>query len=312
MALQEVRTGPQVGWMLARGQPGSYGRLVNRWWLLLPLARSSSRGLMNWRRPFSMRTLDLLVLVSFGISLIFFDHANLFWATPLVYPPMLYLIARGVRVGFTHAGRQLDIGPTHALVLVALTFGLVGFRLGLNNQNSNILDVGYASVVGADRLLDRRAPSGTCRHRPAGRAAATATATRSATSSDDGKCESPVATGDTYGPAVYLAYVPFVAALPGAASGTTCRPRTSRPARSTCSRSPACSWPGGGWPTPRIGVLMAFAWAANPFTLYALNMNTNDALVGALLAWTMALLSIPAARGALLACAGLSKLGPLA
>ena len=41
-------------------------------------------------------------------------------------------------------------------------------------------------------------------------------------------------------------------------------------------------------------------------------MNTNDALVGALLAWTMALLSIPAARGALLAAAGLAKLGPLA
>ena len=57
---------------------------------------------------------------------------------------------------------------------------------------------------------------------------------------------------------------------------------------------------------------MAFAWAANPFTLYALNMNTNDALVGALLAWAMALLSIPAARGALLAAAGLAKLGPLA
>ncbi len=35
----------------------------------------------------------------------------------------------------------------------------------------------------------------------------------------------------------------------------------------------------------RLGVLLAFAWAANPFTLYALNMNTNDALVGALVAW---------------------------
>ena len=43
---------------------------------------------------------------------------------------------------------------------------------------------------------------------------------------------------------------------------------------------------------------MAFGWAANPFTLYALNLNTNDALVGALLAWMMALLARPGcARG---------------
>ena len=55
---------------------------------------------------------------------------------------------------------------------------------------------------------------------------------------------------------------------------------------------------------------MAFGWAANPFTLYALNLNTNDALVGALLAWMMALLARPAARGAMLALAALSKLSP--
>ena len=59
-------------------------------------------------------------------------------------------------------------------------------------------------------------------------------------------------------------------------------------------------------------MLLAFAWVANPFTLYALNMNTNDALVGALLAWFIAALSVPWLRGALLAAAGLAKLGPLA
>jgi hypothetical protein len=59
-------------------------------------------------------------------------------------------------------------------------------------------------------------------------------------------------------------------------------------------------------------VLLAFGWAANPFTLYALNMNSNDALVGALVAWTLAALSLPAVRGALLAAAGLTKFAPLA
>ena len=34
------------------------------------------------------------------------------------------------------------------LLLIALFFGLMGFRLGLNNQDSNVIDVGYAGVAG--------------------------------------------------------------------------------------------------------------------------------------------------------------------
>jgi hypothetical protein len=41
-------------------------------------------------------------------------------------------------------------------------------------------------------------------------------------------------------------------------------------------------------------------------------MNTNDALVGALLAWTLAALSVPVLRGGLLAAASLTKFAPLA
>ena len=37
MSLIDVRTGPQVDWQLARGEPDSYGRLINRWWVFLPL-----------------------------------------------------------------------------------------------------------------------------------------------------------------------------------------------------------------------------------------------------------------------------------
>ena len=160
MEVTDVRTGPQVGWMQARGLPDTYGRLVNRWWLLVPMSLLFIAGLMDWRRPLSLRTLDLLVLASFAISLRFFNHGEIFWATPLVYPPMLYLAARMTRIGFSSAPRRSPIGPTHTLILVAAIFALVGFRLGLNNQNSNILDVGYASVVGADRLIDGRAPWG--------------------------------------------------------------------------------------------------------------------------------------------------------
>jgi hypothetical protein len=312
MEVSDVRTGPQVGWMQARGLPDTYGRLVNRWWLLLPLTLLFIGGLMDWRRPISLRTLDLLVLSSFAISLRFFNHGEIFWATPLVYPPMLYLAARMTRIGFTSQARRSDIGPTHMLLLVAAIFALVGFRLGLNNQNSNILDVGYASVVGADRLIDGRAPWGAfptsdgtpcAGYRSGGDPVGYVQRT-------SGRCESPVSTGGTYGPAVYVAYVPFVAALGW--SGLWDDLPAAHVAASAFDVAAILGLFVAGWRlgSRRLGVLMAFGWAANPFTLYALNLNTNDALVGALLAWMMALLARPAARGAMLALAALSKLSP--
>ena len=115
MEVTDVRTGPQVGWMQARGLPDTYGRLVNRWWLLVPMSLLFIAGLMDWRRPLSLRTLDLLVLASFAISLRFFNHGEIFWSTPLVYPPMLYLAARMTRIGFSSAAPPLaDRADAHA------------------------------------------------------------------------------------------------------------------------------------------------------------------------------------------------------
>src|SRR5204863_4518895 len=89
MSLIDVRRGPQVDWQLARGEPDSYGRLINRWWVFLPLCLVFLGGLIDWRRPLSLRTLDLLALLSFGVSLIWFVRGDLFWSTPLVYPPLI-------------------------------------------------------------------------------------------------------------------------------------------------------------------------------------------------------------------------------
>ena len=69
---------------------------------------------------------------------------------------------------------------------IAVIF-LVGFRVALNVTNSNVIDVGYAGVIGADRIVDGKPLYG-------------------AFPSDN-------ASGDTYGPVVYLAYVPFEQAL---------------------------------------------------------------------------------------------------
>ncbi|MGZ4430363.1 MAG: glycosyltransferase 87 family protein [Gaiellales bacterium] len=313
MSVTDVRTGPQVGWMLARGLPSAYGRKVNRWWVFIPLCLVFLGGLINWRRPFSLRTLDLLALVSFGISLIFFNQGNLFWSTPLVYPPMIYLAARMLRIGFTHRPRRVEIGERHMLILVALTFALMGFRLGLNNRDSNILDVGYAGVVGADRLMNGVLPYG---HMPVkeGKPCAGRYANGDPigyVQSTNGRCESPIASGDTYGPTVYLSYIPFVAAFGW--SGRWDDLPAAHVASCFFDILAATGLFAAGWRlgNPRLGVLLAFAWTANPFTLYALNMNTNDSLVGALLAWTIAVLSLPVVRGAVLAAAALTKLAPL-
>jgi hypothetical protein len=313
MKVTDVRTGPQVDWMQGRGAPDSYGRLVNRWWVFIPLALIFVAGLLDWRRPLSLRTLDLVALVAFGGSLHWFNQGDLFVATPLVYPPLVYLLLRMLRVGTTRRARAVPIGQNHMLVLVALLFALVGFRLGLNNQNSNILDVGYASVVGADRILDGRAPYGAMPRDigdacggyrgngdPVGHVQPT-----------NGRCESPVSSGDTYGPTVYLSYLPAVWIF-----GWTGLWDDLPAAHVTAAAFDLAAILGlfvAGWrlASPRHGLLLAFGWAANPFTLYALNLNTNDAIVGALLAWMLAFLGRPAIRGVLLAANALSKLGPL-
>jgi Glycosyltransferase family 87 len=309
----EAWTGPQVGWMMTRGLPDSYGRKVTSPWVLVPMSLLFLAGLINWRRPLSLRTLDIAVLLSFVGSLVFFDRGDVFRSTPLVYPPMLYLIGRMVWIGCSRRPRAVEISERHMLVLIALIFGLMGFRLGLNNQDSNIIDVGYAGVAGASRLLDGQIPYG---HMP--RAQGTPCGGHYANGDPigyvqaDHRCESPIENGDTYGPVVYLAYVPAVAAF-----GWSGRWDSLPAAHVAASAFDILAVLGlfvAGWrlASPRLGVLLAFAWAADPFTAYTLNMNANDALVGAAVAWLLAVLSVPAVRGVMLAVAGFTKLGPLA
>ena len=63
---------------------------------------------------------------------------------------------------------------------------------------------------------------------------------------------------------------------------------------------------------PSTGVVLAYAWAAFPFTALALESNSNDALVAALILATLLVAGSPPARGAFAALAGLAKFAPLA
>src|SRR5205823_711823 len=61
----------------------------------------------------------------------------------------------------------------------------------------------------------------------------------------------------------------------------------------------------------QLAATLAFAWTAYPFTQYASNSNTNDAIMPALLIWGFWLASSPAARGALAALSGWTKFATL-
>jgi hypothetical protein len=57
---------------------------------------------------------------------------------------------------------------------------------------------------------------------------------------------------------------------------------------------------------------MGFAWAAYPFSLWALASDTNDTLVGLLIVLTLLVITSAPARGVFGAMAGLTKFAPLA
>ena len=63
---------------------------------------------------------------------------------------------------------------------------------------------------------------------------------------------------------------------------------------------------------PSLGIALAYAWAAYPFTLFALESNSNDTLVAVFVLAALLLAGSPPARGMFAALAGLAKFAPLA
>jgi hypothetical protein len=160
------------------------------------------------------------------------------------------------------------------------------------------MDIGYAGVVGADRLthgedLYNNFPADT----------------------DPGQ-ECCISRGDTYGPVNYYAYVPFELLfpwhgkwdeLPAAHAAAIffdfatmlglflvgLRMRPGRRGR-------------------ELGIMLAYAWAAFPYTWLNLTTSVNDTLIAMLLVYSFLVLQSAPARGAMLALAGFTKFAPLA
>jgi hypothetical protein len=287
----ESWTGYQVAWRMARGYPGAFGRKINAPYIWLPLCAIFVLGLLDWRRPFRLAHLDLLVIVAgFGLSHYFFNNGNIGVSVPLAYPPLLYLLGRALWLGFRRT-KGAGLRPSMPIaVLAAATVLLIGGRVALNVIDSNVIDVGYSGVIGADRIGDGKPIYGNF-------------------PSDD-------QSGDTYGPVAYYAYVPFEQAFPW--SGTW----DDLPAAHAASiffdlATIALLFLLGrrirrGRRGTELGVMLSFAWAACPYTAFVLESNTNDALVSLTLLAALLLLSSAAARGVMLALSSLTKFAPLA
>jgi len=290
-AVLEAWTGFQVAWTMARGYPGAFGRIVNAPWVWIPLAVLFVAPFVAPRRPWRLLHLDLLVLSAFSISLVFFNAARIGVSVPLVYPLLAYLLGRMLWIGLRRSGAAeeqrtpLDLLVPVTWLAIGLIF-LLGFRVALNVSNSNVIDVGYAGVIGADRIVDGHKLYG-------------------AFPGDN-------SSGDTYGPVVYEAYVPFEQALPWSGSWDDLPAAHGAAIAFDLLSCLLCFLVGRRVRGPALGIVLAYAWAAYPFTLYTQMSNSNDALVALLVLAALWAAGSAPARGAFVALAGLTKFAPLA
>ena len=266
---------------------GGYGGLLRNPLVFLPFGLLFLLPFFDPKRPFRMLHLDMLVLLlGFGASFDLFSNAHGEAGILLVYPVLIYLLARMLMIGFgktKSAGRVVPLVPTAILVIGIVV--MTGARIGLNIAQDDVIDVGYASVQGADRVTHRL----------------------------------PLYVDnenhyDTYGPLTYVAYVPFELifptngtwdSLPAAHAATIFFDLMTMLGLFLLGRR----WRAGPEGT-RLGLGLAWAWAAFPFTLWNVLENTNDGLVAMLLVYTLLALGSPSARGALVGAATAAKFMP--
>jgi hypothetical protein len=284
----EAWTGEQVRWRMARGYEGAFGRKLNAPYVWIPLCVLFLLPFVDPRRPFRLLHLDLLVLLGFSVSHVFFNRGEIGVSVPLVYPVLAYLLVRMLVAGFRGArrpgGRLFPLFPVAAVALGVLF--LVSFRVALNVTDSRVIDVGQSSLVGADRIADGDELYGqpfskTDQH------------------------------GDTYGPVTYLLYVPFEQVLPwegrpdpaGAHAAAIAFDLLVLLGLLVLGRRLH------GWP---LGVGLAYAWAANPYSLFVMQSNANDSAVAMLLVWALVFLASAPGRGVFVALAAATKFSPAA
>jgi hypothetical protein len=312
-AVVEAWTGPQVAWKMARGVKGAFGgEKVNSYPVWLGFCAIFLAGLADWRRLLSVRNVDLVALLSFSVSLWFFNRGHIFAAMPLVYPALAWLLLRLLWIARNdRPSRGAPVWPVW--LLAAATVFVAGFRVGLNVRASNVIDVGYSGVIGADRIAHGESPYG---HfpvedtRPHCGPADAEGEVRDRIQAN-GRCETANPLGDTYGPVSYLAYLPGYAVFGWSGKWDSLRAVHLTSILFDLLALVGLALVGRRFGGPRLAATLAFAWVAWPFTQYVSSSNTNDSIAPALLVWGFLAVTSPLARGAAVALSGWTKFASL-
>ena len=217
------------------------------------------------------------VLLAFSVSSRSSTTRDIGVSVPLAYPLLVYLLVRMLasRARRPRASRRrCGCSSRSALAGWSRSSFLVGFRVGLNVADSNVIDVGYSGVIGADQLR-RTASRSTARFPPDNQH------------------------GDTYGPVTYYAYVPFEALLPWSGSWDDLPAAHAAAVVFDLLRRAGCSCSAGGSAGPTLGIAARLRVGGVPVHALVANSNTNDALVALLVLAALLAAARPAARGAL-------------
>jgi hypothetical protein len=310
--VSEAWTGPQVAWKMARGREGAFGgKTLNAWYVWAGLCVVFFLGLADLRRPLSLRNLDCLRRSLLRLVCYLQPGGDLPERAARLSPAALSHRAR--RLGGLPSARCRR-GRSGRCGLCGDSSFLIGFRIGLNVETPRgVIDVGYAGVIGASRIADGQAPYG---HMPI-RGDLEACGPKDADGDvrdriqTNGRCESANDHGDTYGPVSYWSYVPAYLAFGWSGEWDSLPAAHATSIAFDLLTVLGLVLVGLRFGGSRLAAALAFAWAAYPFTAYALNANTNDTIMPAFLVWGFWLATSPVARGASIALAGWAKFGAL-
>ena len=225
-AARSTRPGatPRSGRRLPAATPGAVAQAVNSPWIWIPLSLLFIAPFFDPRRPWRLVHLDLLVILGLGLSLFFFNRAEITASVALYYPVLGYLLVRMLLAGLRPREREGPLVPFAPASWLAA--GIVVLVVAPDRPQHRRL----AGDRHRRRRRDRRRPDR--RRRRALR--------RRVLAGIDLR-------GDVYGPANYLAYLPFELHL-RLGRGLGRRPRGARGVdrvrpplrrRASHSRSPA-------------------------------------------------------------------------
>jgi hypothetical protein len=282
----EVNTGVDVGWPLVHGYSGVLGGRLNAPYIWLVLCIFFVLPFIDFRNPFRLLHLDLIALLAFGASHFFFNLGKPWVSVPLIYPVLIYCSARMILAAFRPAARRTPLIPhMGTAMLLTLLVVLLAGRAAFGVLGANPIDVGYAGAIGADRIAHGQELYVDNEYHP-----------------------------DTYGPVNYFAYIPFELAFPYHGESRTVPSAEVATLAFDALVVVALFLLGrqmrAGPDGRRLGLALAVAWTAYPYTSLVIASSTNDALVPLFVVGALLVAGSPAGRGAMLAVGTMVKFVP--